>query len=266
MKIYASTIICGFGNQLFIIFNTIGRALNENCYYSISLGHRPIFKDITGRNRYSNKQILVNLMPNLKLENFEKMEADSNVINLHGYLQELPKEYIFQEICNTTGIRKYQDTIKIKHAKLLENELISIHFRHGDYIKWNYSYCIKEHYYIKCIDRLCQIYSRKNLKFLIFYEHEEESVIRIIDILKQKYEESEFIIVDSDLIAEEQLILQSLCSHNIIANSTYSLWGALLNMNKDAYIFAPSNINMFSIKHVLHKSNIDCRKIIEIRA
>jgi hypothetical protein len=54
----------------------------------------------------------------------------------------------------------------------------------------------------------------------------------------------------------------SLCTHNIIANSSFSWWGAWLNENKDKKVIAP--INWFGPSSNFYTGDIIPEKWIKI--
>lgn len=113
---------------------------------------------------------------------------------------------------------------------------ISIHIRRGDYINDKntnkfHGVCPIE-YYKKAIN-----YIIKNVKephFFIFSDDIEWVKNNMKIDIKYTY------VSNNKLKNYEELILMSYCKHNIIANSSFSWWGAWLNANIEKIVIAPS--------------------------
>ena len=61
-----------------------------------------------------------------------------------------------------------------------------------------------------------------------------------IDELQREFQNITFTPVDTSIVDYEQVLLMSLCQHNIIANSSFSWWGAYFNQNMSKIVTYPS--------------------------
>jgi len=238
----------GLGNQLFQIFTTISYAIKFKKQFVF------LYTDFVGigktirRNTYWNnlflplKKYTFASLPRMKYlheENFHYKELprpDDQNICLFGYFQ----SYKYFEsnalvIIRILNIDKCKEKIMEKSGFQDLNKTISMHFRLGDYKLISDAYPLLTYeYYDKCLTFLNEVISVNEVispnKVLYFCEEQDiQDVMEIIDKLIIKYPNLEFKKVSSNLTDWEQLILMSCCSHNIIANSTFSWWGAYLN-------------------------------------
>ncbi|HBH71687.1 MAG: Glycosyl transferase family 11 [Parcubacteria group bacterium GW2011_GWC1_42_11] len=120
-------------------------------------------------------------------------------------------------------------------AKTSESNSVSIHIRRGDYvdnprINKFHGVCPIE-YYTNAIDCISQ--SIHNPTFYVFSNDIEWAK----NNLRVSY--PIFFVSDKIIPDHEELIIMSNCKHNIIANSTFSWWGAWLNVNQDKIVIAP---------------------------
>jgi len=115
------------------------------------------------------------------------------------------------------------DYINSKYGDILENS-VSIHSRRGDYlVKPQYHPTCGMEYYNSAISHFGH---RKN--FLVFGDD--------LNWLIDNFDDNFHIIQETDVI---DLYIMSMCTDNIIANSTFSWWGAWLNSNEDKKVIAP---------------------------
>jgi len=259
------TLMGGLGNQLFQIFATISYAMKAQVSFGFldvkTLGEG---QGITIRHTYWNsifhklKPFLKNSFPQMNYVNENGFQFNSfniqyfmqNNVCLHGYFQ----SYMYFQLCysqiyNLLDIAKQKrDTIiKTTTINSLINEdflskTISLHFRMGDYKKIQHVHPIMTiQYYTRCLNFIQQ--QNPNIKFNILYFCENEDlddVEKIINQLSCSFKDYTFIRAPNLLEDWEQLLLMSCCSHNIIANSSFSWWGAGFNSNKEKIVCYPS--------------------------
>lgn len=115
-------------------------------------------------------------------------------------------------------------------------ESVSLHIRRGDFVSNARTSTIHGtcnlNYYYRCVEEITK--NVKNPHFFIF----TDDTGWVSKNVKLSYPAT---VIDHNgrKKSYEDLMLMSLCSHNIIANSSFSWWGAWLNRNPNKMVFAP---------------------------
>jgi hypothetical protein len=251
----------GLGNQMFQIFTTVSYAI-KNSKEFFFLNQYQLAGGTTVRYTYwtsflsSLTPFLKNVMPRLHCfqePSFNYSKIPDNLSNdglmLVGYFQS-PKYFneYNNTICKLLKIEQKKTAIKEMCQINDSEQIISMHFRMGDYKKHPNVYPILgEQYYSNAISYILNshttnpLITKKDVKILYFCEDNDlGEVTAIIQILQQKFKTLKFERANSLLQDWEQMLLMSVCNHNIMANSTFSWWGAYLNNSCDKIVCYPN--------------------------
>ncbi len=128
------------------------------------------------------------------------------------------------------------------------NESVSVHIRRGDYLKFKDKYggiCDDDYY------RRSMNYIREkvpNAKFYIFSDDKAYA--------QEFFTDGDITVVEGNTGEKSyyDMYYMSRCKHNIVANSTFSWWGAYLNPNEQKIIIRPSRYNNISNKDIFPDS------------
>lgn len=158
---------------------------------------------------------------------------------LYGYFQDV--QYFENNILNLSQDFQFAqklDGVNLEISRKIKQEnSVSVHIRRGDYL----------------------IGGNKNL----FVNLTQEWYRHAIDLIRQKTDDVSLFFFSDDIAwcrenfsdlngstfvdwntGDKSYIdmqLMSFCKHNIIANSTFSIWGALLNSNANKMVISPSS-------------------------
>lgn len=181
--------------------------------------------------RFVSRRILRNFIVHW---NPNVLKAHDNTY-LSGYFQ---SERYFEDISDT--VRK---ELQLAHplspeasvfADMIEHDErppISLHVRRGDYVTHpDFGGIADEAYYARAIAMI-----RSKVPDAHFYIFSDD-----IPWCKENIDIADAVFVSSTLPDYETLHLMSRCNHHIIANSTFSWWGAWCNARTDKIVIAPT--------------------------
>ena len=208
-------------------------------YSKVSILNNPEKSSFTSFKEFFNKIDIT--YSNFKEQHFHYTYEILDVpkhCRLNGYWQsELYFKSYTQEIREIFSLFNKLDKKNLLIANdIKKNDSISIHIRRGDYLlkqNCNFNQDLRE-YYINAIEESSKYFS--NPKYFIFTD--DPSWVTENFIVDYSY-----IVVDVNYGAESffDMYLMSLCKANIIANSSFSWWGAWLNNKQDKIVYAPNN-------------------------
>ena len=165
---------------------------------------------------------------------FDASVFKNNSVYLDGYWQnELYfsniRELLLQELSPNNSMNDlgfaYLDSIKKSNS-------VSLHVRRGDYVNLKNINVLDVDYYMKAAE-----YIGKNVEKPTFYIFSDD-----LEWCKSSLTFlGDCIYVERTQTEMDDLKLMSFCQHNIIANSSFSWWGAWLNQNPNKTVIAPKD-------------------------
>lgn len=233
----------GLGNMLFQIsaaaslaheHNDIAVFSTKNAYCnhkSIETYQNNILRNI----KFQQETILTTNIYNEPVFEYRSIPYNKN-LTLYGYFQSekyFNKQLVLDLFDISENIKKH---IYLNHNQIFKNNTCSIHVRRGDYLLLSHNHTIRTmDYYNEAIKQI-----PKNTKFLIFSD----------DMLwcKQNFIGEQYVFIENQEDYMD-LYMMSQCDYNIIANSSFSWWGAWLNQNPEKIVIAPKQWFGTALQH-----------------
>ncbi len=148
----------------------------------------------------------------------------------YNYVQPIEKHLRKQFIFSNKVIDKY----KKFDSYFATTNTVSLHVRRGDYVRSKDIDSCNQAYYRRAMSMMADAIDRPT--FVVFSDEPAWA--------KRAFEERSDVIIANDTFQPasdmDDLYVMSRCKHHIIANSTFSWWGAWLNQNPGKLVIAPT--------------------------
>lgn len=159
-------------------------------------------------------------------------------IALEGYFQSaLYFQEMREDLLNHFSLKNSMHPANNEYADIIQENptSISIHVRRGDYISNHAAFLTHGtsslEYYKRAVGLMDRLY---NSPHYFVFSDDLAFVEENFDFCFNKT-----IVHGAPDSSHEEMHLMALCQHNIIANSSFSWWGAWLNQNQDKTVIAP---------------------------
>jgi hypothetical protein len=227
----------GLGNQLFQIATTYAMALDchDKCGFDFSM--KPVHQGNSPQSYRHNIYRKLMCLPKGWKPSTKYREKDSGYQKLPyhrdiQYVGYLGHEKYFSHR-KTEVLNLFKDDITINNIKrmfptLFDNS-VSLHVRRGDYLSFPDVYIMPTiDYYDKAIS---YVDSKRKIDHIIVIS---DDIPWCMDNLK----DPRMVFMDGtkDYV---DLYIMTLCEHNILANSSFSWWGAYMNTHQNKIVVSP---------------------------
>lgn len=249
----------GLGNQIFQIFATISYAMKSRNQFKFTDKDKLGGGSTTLRYTFWNsffanlKPFLTSTFPGLHVireKGFQYnellvLEMMNRDVLLSGYFQSYKYfQENYEPICRIIGLGKMKTELLLS-LDLVDKSLektISMHFRLGDYKKIpEYHPIATYEYYEGALTHIQKQKPHEDFTIYFFCEDGDFEEVKVtVDKLAKRFPRYCFVRGDNTLADWQQMLLMSCCHHNIIANSSFSWWGAYFNSHDDKIVCYPS--------------------------
>lgn len=266
----------GLGNQLFQIFTTMAYGIATSTPFKfLNQSQLGGGGESTLRYTYWNsffhklQPFLMNELPPLQVireKGFQyaplpvsemKRQNPNQHIMLFGYFQSYKYfQDLFTTICRCIGLEDMK--VKLLSKLWLNREkmthMISMHFRLGDYKNLQHYHPIMPYeYYENALRHILNNLPDPHMYTVMYFCEKEDHAV-VADMIQRLITQFPYLHFERapDVVAGwngdevtpiedwEQMLLMSCCHHNIIANSSFSWWGAYFNNVRDKIVCYPA--------------------------